>query len=85
MAYYKHVENGYILAIGEGGGRTEITETEYNEIMTAIQSKPPWEGTTDYHLKEDLTWEAYTREPVDSSNDELSAEDALSIITGGET
>ena len=61
MRYYKTIDDGYITAIGTGGGGTEITESEYNEIMTVIQNKPPRTETTDYHLKTDLTWEAYTR------------------------
>ena len=63
MRYYKQIENGYILAIGTGGGGTEITAAEYDEIMAAIQNKPPTTDTIDYRLKEDLTWEQYQVEP----------------------
>lgn len=81
MRYYKTIDNGYISAIGTGGGGTEITEAEYNEIMTAIQSKPPRTEDTDYHLTEQLEWVAYERiEPV--IDDELDAEEALAILTG---
>lgn len=69
MRYYKNIENGYITAIGTGGGGTEIAEGEYGEIMYVIQSKPPRTETTDYHLKTDLTWEAYEREPDVPSDD----------------
>lgn len=82
MRYYKAIDNGYITAIGIGGGGTEITEQEYNAIMAIIQNKPKWEGTTDYHLRTDLTWEAYERVPEPQS-DEIDAEEALSILTGG--
>ena len=82
MRYYKLIENGYIKAIGTGGGGTEITETEYNVIMSAIQSKPKRIGATDYHLKTDLTWEEYEREEEQPS-DEIDAEEALDILTGG--
>lgn len=61
MRYYKIVENGYITAVGTGGGGTEITETEYNQILTVIQQKPQRTETTDYHLLPDLTWEEYQR------------------------
>lgn len=81
MRYYKTIDNGYISAIGTGGGGTEITVTEYNEIMTAIQSKPPRTENTDYHLTEQLEWVAYERiEP--EIDDELDAEEALAILTG---
>lgn len=84
MRYYKLIENGYITAIGTGGGGTEIMEQEYNEIMTAIQQKPPRTGTTDYHLKEDLTWEEYERiDPVEP--EELEPEEAMNILLGRES
>ena len=83
MRYYKAIERGYISAIGTGGGGTEITETEYNAIMPVIQNKPPRTATTDYHLREDLTWEEYERIDPDPEDEELDAEEALRIITGG--
>lgn len=83
MRYYKYIDNGYIAAIGTGGGGIEITEDEYTTIMSAIQSKPPRTETTDYHLKTDLTWEEYGREP-DIPSDEIDAAEALGILIGGE-
>lgn len=83
MRYYKHIENGYILAIGTGGNGTEITETEYNAIMSVIQTKPARTETTDYHLRQDLTWEAFEVEPVDPAEEELGAGEALEILMGG--
>jgi hypothetical protein len=59
MRYYKLISDGYILSIGTGNGGTGITESEYNEILYVIQSKPSRTETTDYHLREDLTWEEY--------------------------
>lgn len=81
MRYYKLIENGYITAIGTGGGGTEITEQEYNTIMAVIQNKPPRTETTDYHMKEDLTWEEYERiDPVEP--EELDPEEAMNILLG---
>lgn len=82
MRFYKNIESNHITAIGTGGGGVEITESEYNTIMSVIQSKPPRTGNTDYHLKTDLTWEAYEREP-DVLSDEIDDTEALRIITGG--
>lgn len=82
MRYYKNIENGYILAIGTGGGGTEITEAEYNTIMAVIQQKPVWENNIDYHLKADHTWEPYERIPEEPSDD-IGAEEALDILMGG--
>lgn len=59
MRFYKQLSAGYILALGTGLGGEEITESEYNEILSAIRTKPPRTDTTDYRLLEDLTWEEY--------------------------
>ena len=84
MRYNKQTSNNYILAIGTGYGGTEITETEYNEIMEIIQNHPTAEGKG-YRLKADLTWEEYDLPPVPelSDDDEISTEEALDIILGG--
>jgi len=64
VRFYKIITGGYITAIGTGTGGEEITEQEYNEILNVIRNKPQATATTDYMLKENLTWEAYTLEPV---------------------
>lgn len=81
MRYYKDINNGYIIAIGIGGNGVEITEAEYNQIANAIQNKPQRDGTTDYHLKTDLTWEAYERDIIPPS-DEIDTEEAFDILMG---
>lgn len=81
MRFYKMINDGYIASIGTGAGGTEITESEYNEIMTAIQNKPEATETTDYQLKTDLTWEAYEVEPV--TDPDIDDTEALNIILGG--
>lgn len=80
MRYYKIVSDGYIMSFGIGIGGTEITESEYNEIMTVIHNAPTETDTTGYMLKADLTWEAYEKEPVEV--DDATAEELLSILTG---
>lgn len=80
MRYYKVVSDGYILSIGTGSIGIEISEEEYNEILDIIRSKPAGSDTTDYSLRTDLTWEAYTVEPVDPDIDEA---EAYNIIFGG--
>ena len=86
MRYYKQISNDYILAVGTGPGATEITETEYNSILSAIQSRPTSE-TQGYRLRTDLTWEEYDLPPVPepSDNDEISTDEALNILLGGAT
>lgn len=40
MRYYKQLdESGAMIAIGTGPGNTEITEAEYNTLMTEIREK----------------------------------------------
>lgn len=84
MRYYKQTDNNCIIAIGTGAGGTEITEAEYNEIMTVIQNRPQADGKG-YRLKTDLTWEEYDLppEPEPSDEDELSDAEALDILLGG--
>lgn len=84
MKYYKQLSDNYILAICAGSGNTEITESEYNEIMSLIQNRPQANGKG-YRLKTDLTWEEYNLppEPEPSDEDELSDAEALDILLGG--
>lgn len=63
MRFYKIIFDEYIIRIGTGLDGTEITESEYNEIMTAIQNRPQETETISYRLKTDLTWELYEKEP----------------------
>ena len=83
MRYYKQIQDNYILAIGTGYGNDEISEQEYNEIMSVIRSCPN-EESKGYRLCTDLTWEEYDLPPVVlSDDDELSADEAMDILLGG--
>lgn len=84
MRYYKQISNDYILAVGTGPGGIEIAETEYNSILSTIQSRPV-SDTQGYRLRADLTWEAYDLppEPEPSDDDEISDEEAFNILLGG--
>ncbi len=83
MRYYKSYDESYIATIGTGFGGTEITKTEYDEIMAVIQSRPNGEGKG-YRLRTDLTWEEYDLPPaIVSDADELSTDEAMAILLGG--
>ena len=84
MRYYKQIIDNYLTAIGTGPGNTEITEAEYNQILSIIQNRPQSEGKG-YRLKTDLTWEEYDLppEPEPSDEDEISDEEAFNILIGG--
>lgn len=71
--YYKQIAAGYIWSIGTGGG-FEISKEEYDNILSIIRNKPPKAGTTDYRLREDLTWEAYE---VPSPSEDPDPDDVL--------
>lgn len=80
MRYYKLVNDGYIDLIGTGYGHDEITEEEYNNILTIIHNYPtPPEGKG-YRLRTDLTLEEYDLPVVESSDNEV-----VSISLGGAT
>lgn len=86
MNYHIITENGYIkrIELSNCSSGQNITEAEYNEIMAIIQNRPTAEDKG-YRLKADLTWEEYDLppEPEPSDEDELSNDEALSIILGG--
>lgn len=81
MYFFKVVDGNYITAIGKGNSGTEITEAEYNEIISIIQTAPKAPDGKAYRLKTDLTWELYAVEP--QPEPEPTAEEALSILLGG--
>lgn len=82
MKYGKIVSDGFILAVTTGGG-TEITEEEYNEILAAVQSAPASPEGFVYKLRADtLEWELVELPP--EPEPELSDEEALSILLGGD-
>lgn len=83
MRYYKEIENGYITSIGQGFDGVEITEEEYKNILAIIQNRPIADVGYDYRLKEDLTWELVEVEVIDTSEEEITDEEALAIILGG--
>lgn len=75
MRYYRILDihskdKAYIAAIGTGSGGSAISEQEYNQILAAIQQKPARTATTDFRLKEDLTWEEYER-PTEIINENI--------------
>lgn len=74
--YYKQIEENILVAIGEiksiSEGLTEITEEEYNTILSVIRSKPEDTESIIYKLHADtLEYVAYDRpeEPVPEPTD----------------
>lgn len=82
MRYYKEIAGGYVSAVGVGLNDTEITEDEYNEILSIIHNKPTPPSGYDYMLRADtLEWELVELPPMPEP--ELTDEEALEILLGG--
>lgn len=81
MRYYKVINDGYLDLVGTGFGGTEISEDEYNAIIEIVKTCPTAPDGYAYRLKTDITWELYELPIVE---EELTAEEALAIILGGE-
>lgn len=97
MRYYaQYNESGKLLAIGTGLGGAEITEAEYNDLLTEIREKA---SLVNQLYSGEITladvpeaWQEEIQRRVDeriaaegeADEQELSAEEALDIILGGE-
>ena len=96
MRYYaQYNDSGKLLAIGTGPGGTEITEAEYNRLLSEIREKAALvnklysgEITIDAVPEE---WQDEIQRRVDeriqadgeAENQPISAEEAMDIILGG--
>ena len=98
MRYYaKYNDSGALLAIGTGNGGTEITEAEYNALLSEIREKADlvdklYSGkiTTDdvpTDWQEEIQRRVDERIAAEGSAEEqdISAEEALDILLGGAT
>ena len=98
MRYYaQYNENDTIVAIGTGYGGTEITEAEYNALLSEIREKADLvnklyngEITID---EVPADWQEEIQRRVDeriaaeglAEKQDISAEEALEILLGGAT
>ena len=97
MRYYAQYNNsGALLAIGTGYGGTEITESEYNTLLSEIREKAAladsmyngeitisdvpadWQEEIQRRVEERIATEG------EAAEQDISAEEALDIILGGE-
>ena len=97
MRYYKRVYNDIVIAIGTGYGGTEITEAEYNALLSEIREKAAFvnklysgEITID---EVPADWQEEIQRRVDeriaaegsAEEQDISADEALEILLGGAT
>ena len=98
MRYYaQYNESGKLIAIGTGSGGTEITEAEYNALLSEIREKSAMvdklyggEITSDEvpaDWQEEIQRRVNERVAAEGSAEEqdISAEEALDILLGGAT
>lgn len=79
LRYYKNVIDGHIFAVANGQGGEEITEAEYEAILSRLAEKPAdEEGYRWLMVDGTLEWE---RQEMPHT-DEVDAAEALDIITG---
>ena len=97
MRYYKRVYNDIVIAIGTGYGGTEITEAEYNALLSEIREKA---AMVDKLYSGEIAidevpadWQEEIQRRVDeriaaegsAEEQDISAEEALDILLGGVT
>ena len=97
MRYYKRVYNDIVIAIGTGYGGTEITEAEYNALLSEIREKS---AIVDKLYGGEITidevpadWQEEIQRRVDervaaegsAEEQDISADEALEILLGGAT
>ena len=97
MRYYKRVYNDIVIAIGTGYGGTEITEAEYNALLSEIREKS---AMVDKLYSGEITidevpadWQEEIQRRVDeriaaegtAEEQDIPAEEALEILLGGAT
>ena len=93
--YAQYDDSGKLLAIGTGKGGTEITESEYNELLSEIREKA---ALVDKLYGGSITiddvpaaWQEEIQRRVDeriaaegeAQEQPLSAEEAMDLILGG--
>ena len=98
MRYYaQYNDSGKLIAIGTGCGGVEITEAEYDALLTEIREKA---ALVDKLYSGEITiddvpieWQEEIQRRVDeriaaedeAEEQDISAEEALNIIIGGES
>lgn len=78
--YFKNIEGDYLVSISTGAGGEEITQEEYENILSVIRSRPTPDAGYDYRLKTDLTWELVEAPPAPEEDMEATEDDYLSVL-----
>lgn len=79
--FSKIVLDGYIAAVTTGNGTKQITESEYNTILSLIHNRPIAPDGFTYKLKADtLTWELVELPEPSSEDDEATEEEIKKLF-----
>lgn len=86
VKYYAVLENNYVFCISENKFGECISEDMYTKISNAIKNKPTAPQGYAQVLKADtLEWELVEIPPVPPESEDVSADEILDIIFGGES
>ena len=80
MKYFKSTDADYIVLVGTDIGGEEISQEEYEHILSVIQNRPIAEDGFTYKLRNDLTWELCEIPPIPEEDMEATEEDYLSAL-----
>ena len=97
MRFFAQYNSGKLLAVGTGNGGEEITEAEYNTLLSEIREKAALVGklySGEITIDEvPADWKDEIQRRVDeriaaegtAEEQDISAEEALDILLGGAT
>ena len=78
----KEVKDGYIASVGTGIAGQEITESEYENILSVFANKPNAPQGYEYMLTNELEWELVEAQP--EPEPDPTPEDIINVLLGGE-
>lgn len=79
--YFKNIEGEYIVSISTGTGAEEITQEEYENILSVIRNdRPTPEDGYDYRLRTDLTWELIEVEVISEDEMEITDDEFMNMV-----
>lgn len=84
-SYRKTIENGFIRSVAFSEFGEEITEEEYNELLSLIRNSPTAPDGYCYMLRSaDLEWVLVELPPApDPSEEEIDDAEAFEMLFGG--
>lgn len=85
MKYFRNIQDNYIAALSTGSGGEEITQEEYEHILSLVRSCPKADTGYQYRLRTDLTWELVELPPDDDDSEATEADYIAALAELGVT